>query len=245
MALHPSLVIQVAIKIMYKSSKRIGVPTEIDILSSQTHPHIVQYLGHFEDRKAWYLVMERFGKIWKSPQDVQKECLSLSSTLLIDRQMNSPTISMTGTSSSLFEYIDHSKGGKVPQRSLRPLFKQICLALVFLHDQGIIHGDLKEENILIGNVKGRLVAKLCDFGHSCRIDKSNPKMRLYGTRVLTPPEMLNHLRCEERGEKCFDTLQLGFKQDVWALGIVFWTMVTISTPATATQTINTHISIHL
>ena len=206
---------------MYKSTKRAGIPAEIDILSSLTHNSIVQYLGYFEDKRAWYLIMERFGKIWKSPQDVEKECFVLSNSFLFEKHI----YSATDTTSSLFEYIDHSKGGKVPQRSLRPLFKQICQAISFLHNQTIIHGDLKEENILIGNIKGRLVAKLCDFGHSYRVDEKNPKMRLYGTRVITPPEMLNHLRCEERGEKCNDILQLGLKQDIWALGIVFWTMV--------------------
>ena len=221
---------------MYKSSKRSGVPNEINILSSLCHQNIVSYHDYFEDRKANYLVMERFGKIWKSASSSsnskEQEPILLSDPRSLYLHFQNPeSLILSGTSSSLFEYIDHSKAGKVPPRSLRPLFKQICTALYYLHEKNIIHGDLKEENILIGSVKGRLVAKLCDFGHSCKVDTCNPRMRLYGTRVLTPPELLNHLHADEKGLPCMEPLQTGFEQDIWALGIVFWTMLHGALPA--------------
>ncbi|KAJ3373458.1 Checkpoint kinase 2 [Kappamyces sp. JEL0680] len=222
----------VAIKIVYKNSKRSGIPTEIDILSRLAHPNIIGYIGHFEDARAHYLVMERFGKLWKNPSKSADDVLSFSSLPQILYRSSSSVRILSGTSSSLFEYIDYNKCGKVPSRSLRPLFKQICLSVSHLHQLGIVHGDIKEENILIGAAKnGRLLAKLCDFGHATRVDSRNPRMRLYGTRVLTPPELLCHLRAEETQRPTSQPLCLGLKQDIWALGIVFWTMLHGSLPA--------------
>ncbi len=217
----------------------MGIPAEIDILSSVSHPNIVSYVDHFEDEKAYYLVMEKFGKNWKVEKDQEFTFDPLSG---VPPQYSTLSI-ISGTSSSLFEYIDSNKTGKVPLRSQKPLFKQIATCLYYLHQSGIVHGDLKEENILIGTKSGRLVAKICDFGHSSRVNQRHPKMRLYGTRVLTPPELLNHLRAEERGELCSDPLQFGFKQDIWALGIVFWTMIHGCLPPENEMYINGQLSV--
>jgi serine/threonine protein kinase len=218
---------------MYKTRKRAGLPAEIEILSSVSHPNIISYIGHFEDEKAFYLVMEKFGKLWKNPSKSQTQIFTFHTTsdeMVFPSQ--TPTLKiLSGTTSSLFEYIDYNKCGKVPTRSLRPLFKQICLSLAHLHELGFVHGDVKEENILIGTNKlGRLVAKLCDFGHATRATNKFPRMRLYGTRVLTPPELLSHLRAEELRRPCTEPMHVGFKQDIWALGIVFWTMLHGSLP---------------
>ncbi|KAI8897086.1 kinase-like domain-containing protein, partial [Globomyces pollinis-pini] len=105
--------------------------------------------------------------------------------------------------------------------SQKPLFKQMAKAVAHLHSRKIVHGDIKEENILIGTKSGRLVAKLCDFGHSFKIFDSQPKMKLYGTKVVTSPELLlNSNKSDSEVQK-----YTGFAQDIWALGIVLYTML--------------------
>ena len=213
----------VAIKIIYKSSSSSSIPAEVKILSLITHTNIVKFIDHFEDSKAHYLVMERFGKQWLWGEDEM--------VLIMPPGYSNLTV-ISGTSSSLFEYIDHCKVGRVPTRSLKPLFKQIASSVAYLHKQGIVHGDIKEENILIGTTKhNRLFAKICDFGHAYLVNPKSPRMKLYGTRVLTPPELLNHMRFENvPNYVCKDSYQLGYKQDVWALGLVLWTMIHGSLP---------------
>jgi serine/threonine protein kinase len=215
---------RVAIKIIYKSTSKTSIPSEVNILSRLNHTNIVKFKYHFEDSKAHYLVMEKFGKEWCRGDKVEEL------VLVMPPGYSNLTV-ISGTSSSLFEYIDYNKTGRVPSRSLKPLFKQIASSVAYLHKMGIVHGDIKEENVLIGMKGGRLVAKICDFGHSYVVDSKNPRMKLYGTRVLTPPELLNHLRYEHNSDYyCDDPYQFGYKQDIWALGIVLWTMIHGSLP---------------
>lgn len=69
-------------------------------------------------------------------------------------------------------------------------------ALIYLHDNGIIHGDIKTDNILIENNKCVLI----DFG-ACKFDKYKEKV---GTSLYRSPEV-----------------ERSFPSDVWSLGIFF------------------------
>lgn len=77
----------------------------------------------------------------------------------------------------------------------------ISQLLKFIHSKGIVHADLKLENILI--VNNRL--KLCDFGFSKFSDE--PAKKYYYTIPYTAPEQLSSLQ--------YDT-----KVDIWALGVM-------------------------
>jgi serine/threonine protein kinase len=67
------------------------------------------------------------------------------------------------------------------------LFKQIIQGLAYIHDRGIVHRDLKLENILIDN-EG--VVKIADFGVSTDINNKNQLTRRAGTLAYMSPEML-------------------------------------------------------
>ena len=62
----------------------------------------------------------------------------------------------------MLSYIQNIKG-PIPEKECRVWMKQICLAVHYLHQKGIIHRDLKLENLLIDSNKN---IKLCDFGFS-------------------------------------------------------------------------------
>ena len=53
------------------------------------------------------------------------------------------------------------------------LFQQLMKALAFLHDQNIIHGDLKPQNVLLSK-KPFAVVKICDFGNARFVFKQLP-----------------------------------------------------------------------
>jgi len=60
----------------------------------------------------------------------------------------------------LFDYI--TERGSLPESEARDFFRQVVDILIAVHEAGIIHRDVKDENILVEMETGRL--RLIDFG---------------------------------------------------------------------------------
>ena len=94
---------------------------------------------------------------------------------------------------------------------------QVVDALVETHNHGIIHCDLKPENIMLTSVGARTdVVKLIDFGVASLLSKSNDTERsrlLVGTPQYMAPEQIKH------GE-------LGPWTDIYAMGLILIEMFT-------------------
>lgn len=87
-----------------------------------------------------------------------------------------------------------------------PYVRQICEALLYLHELKIAHLDLKPENIICLSPNS-LQVKIIDFGLARYLDDSQQTRAIYGTRDYVAPEVLN-----------FDRLTLAC--DMWSLGVV-------------------------
>lgn len=70
------------------------------------------------------------------------------------------------------------------------VFHEISNGLAYLHENGITHRDIKQENVLVGaaGTDGRRVVKLADFGTSKR-NKNKSMGTLCGTNIYMAPEM--------------------------------------------------------
>ena len=60
----------------------------------------------------------------------------------------------------LFDYITDK--GPLPETLAREFFKQIVQTVIGVHKAGVVHRDLKDENILVDTKTGQL--KVIDFG---------------------------------------------------------------------------------
>ncbi|KAH8835727.1 kinase-like domain-containing protein [Flagelloscypha sp. PMI_526] len=97
---------------------------------------------------------------------------------------------------------------------------QILLGIEYLHSRGILHRDLKSENILVEPIG---VCKISDFGISKRLSSQDAEERAFtelrGTLFWMAPEVVNS---RERG---YDT-----KIDIWSVGCVMLEMWTGKRP---------------
>jgi serine/threonine-protein kinase len=110
--------------------------------------------------------------------------------------------------------------GQMPMQRAVDILEQMGAALARAHDLGVVHRDLKSDNILLTARGGRKdFVKILDFGlaalaHDPRLA---PKGAVFGTPEYMSPE-------QARGE------QAGPQSDLYALGVLFFEMLTGQLP---------------
>jgi|GEM_PF-766373 len=111
-----------------------------------------------------------------------------------------------------------------PARTLEILIP-VCDALAEAHDMGIVHRDVKPENIFLHQTKHGEVIKVVDFGIAKLLDPaSNPSNRVLtisGSVVGTPA----YIAPERLADKPYDG-----QADVYSLGILSYQMLTGRVP---------------
>jgi serine/threonine-protein kinase len=124
----------------------------------------------------------------------------------------------------VMEYVDGQplrallQAGPMPRQQALSIARQLVEALAYLHPQGIVHRDVKPENLLV-RPDGRI--KLLDFGIA--LDRSARRLtwsRLSGT-IGTPDYMAPEQIAGRRGDE---------RSDVYAAGVVIYEMLTGGLP---------------
>lgn len=104
----------------------------------------------------------------------------------------------------------------------RRIVVEICQALQYAHEEGIVHRDIKPPNILVDK-KGRV--KIADFGLAKLwkgMDASRPQLTQPAFVMGTPNYM-----APEQMEK---PLEVDHRADLYAVGVVFYEMLTHELP---------------
>ncbi|KAG7367774.1 protein kinase family protein [Nitzschia inconspicua] len=151
--------------------------SEIDILKTLDHPHVVRIYETFQDEHCVYLIME------------------------------------------------HLKGGDLFSRhhytesQVARIIRQICSALVYCHENHVVHRDIKMENIMFDTKEPDSDVTLIDFGLSTKYIKSPGHEKLtdrVGTMYSMSPQVLEGAYNE--------------KADMWAVGVVAYILLTGKRP---------------
>ncbi|KAG0088629.1 Ribosomal protein S6 kinase alpha-5 [Podila epicladia] len=95
----------------------------------------------------------------------------------------------------------------------RNIFQQICEAVNYLHHRGIVHRDIKSENVMVTD-DGRV--KLIDFGLARTTSSNEVLSNRCGTRAYMAPEA-------DQSEECNNGY--GKAVDVWSLGVLLFRML--------------------
>jgi serine/threonine protein kinase len=165
-------------------------------------------------------------------------------------QLNHPgivTLYEFGETSGLFfflmEFVDGMTlhrlldNGRIAPRDALAIVPQICDALQYAHDHGVVHRDIKPENILLDK-QGRV--KIADFGlvklvRSLAAPESSPAAasstatlilqdgHILGTPAYMAPEQREH------------PATVDHRTDIYALGVVFYQMLTGELPGRPLQ----------
>jgi serine/threonine protein kinase len=120
----------------------------------------------------------------------------------------------------------------------REMFRQACAAIGYCHRKGIVHRDVKLDNMLLDIGEGdqsKVTLKLCDFGVSRLLtDPLNDVMtEQCGTPAYIAPEIL--LGCQPGGMG-----YCGFSPDVWSLGVCLYAMLFGTVPFKANNMQDLH-----
>src|SRR5262245_40852713 len=122
--------------------------------------------------------------------------------------------------------LDKMVGQGLPIREFLRLAIAVARALARLHQQGLIHKDIKATNILIDSETGD--ARLTGFGIASRL----PRER----QPLEPPELiagtLSHMAPEQTGRM---NRSVDSRSDLYSLGITFYQALTGGLPFSASE----------
>ncbi|MFO8032526.1 MAG: serine/threonine-protein kinase [Desulfohalobiaceae bacterium] len=95
---------------------------------------------------------------------------------------------------------------------LLSIFQGVCSGLQAVHEQGIIHRDIKPQNILLGREKDEYVPRLTDFGLA-----TDP-----GGSSLTSPEIKMGTVEYSAPEQLSSPAQVGQASDIYSLGVTVY-----------------------
>jgi len=108
---------------------------------------------------------------------------------------------------SLRDVIDTS-GSLDDEEEIAEVVLQLCDALEFAHEKGVVHGNLKCSNVMLAEVNEQIELKILDFGFY---------------KVMETIELLNGSRSPDEEPVSFDDLK---KKDILALAVMVYEMVT-------------------
>ena len=168
--------------------------TEADVIDKLCHPNIVYIFGISFDEPSLSLYME---------------CMEtdLLSVILDISRHEGRTI---GPPFSYHDSVD--------------ILLQIAKAMAHMHENNVIHGDLKSANILISRLKisedrYHYLAKVADFG-SAKVKDSEPFKPSAGTTYYAAPEVLRSRKCT------LDSAEVPEKTDVYSYGLIAFELLT-------------------
>ncbi len=124
---------------------------------------------------------------------------------------------------TLAERIEHKP---ISARQAAEMVQSIASAIDYAHSQGVVHRDLKPNNILVDN-EG--IVKVTDFGLAKRVD-ADQSITHAGAVVGTPCYMSPE---QARGKK------VGPAADVYSLGVILYQMLTGRVPFSGVTTAET------
>ena len=111
---------------------------------------------------------------------------------------------------SLHGYLKSKQNRRLDEKDAKRIFKQIVHGIAYCHSRCITHRDIKLENLLLDEASN---IKIIDFGFSTCIPNDRRVKIFCGTPSYMAPEIV------------LKTEYCGPPADIWALGVLLFTML--------------------
>jgi serine/threonine protein kinase len=108
------------------------------------------------------------------------------------------------------------KRGPLTPTSASEIIRQVCAALDAAQQQGVIHRDIKPDNIIVNSTASGLRVKVLDFGIAKLRDHTASNLTQTGSVMGTPHYM--------SPEQCLGE-ELDSRSDIYSLGVVLYEML--------------------
>uniref|UniRef100_A0A8C0EE14 Obscurin n=1 Tax=Bubo bubo TaxID=30461 RepID=A0A8C0EE14_BUBBB len=108
------------------------------------------------------------------------------------------------------------KKSVITEAEVKLYIKQILEGIKYLHDNNILHLDIKPLNILMVYPE-REDLKLCDFGFAQKITPFEPQFSKYGSPEFVAPEIVSQSPVSKA-------------TDIWAVGVITYLSLTCKSP---------------
>jgi tRNA A-37 threonylcarbamoyl transferase component Bud32/RNA polymerase subunit RPABC4/transcription elongation factor Spt4 len=113
--------------------------------------------------------------------------------------------------------------GAMPVERAANILRQACGALDAAHSVGVIHRDIKPDNIIISSYDGSDWVKVVDFGVAKIQEDVNRRAQLTGANIIVgTPRYMSPEQCEEQ--------PVDRRSDIYSLGVVLYEMLTGEAP---------------
>ncbi|MBP9106658.1 MAG: serine/threonine protein kinase, partial [Gemmatimonadaceae bacterium] len=118
------------------------------------------------------------------------------------------------------------KNGALAYDETRRTLLEVARALAFAHERGVVHRDIKPDNILINKEDGRVM--VTDFGIARAVSDSDARLTATGMAIGTPAYMSPEQSMGER--------EVDGRSDLYSLGVVAYQMISGELPFNASST---------